>query len=269
MESIYRACIWSKANNIVSDVKNPFVSFICILLLSHLVHKNVIHLLFLKAFTSPNISNTEVTKLVWPKRVKMSAYCALVLICLFLCGKVRWFPLQENVPTVQIHKNELFIFFVVVASELYSQVLFHALLPKPQSQWCISVWIHWAPLLVFWLPLDFSSSSPPLLFLSFLAIFSTLIPLFFSESILFCFVLSCSKLIELFLPCLLLQSQLLILKAFFLPLFFFFFSQASTSFQMSSFHLCILYIFPFFLQFVLPLYFAPIAVVLYFPHPFS
>lgn len=124
--------------------------------------------------------------------------------------------------SVQIHKNYLFIFFVVVASELYSQVLFHALVPKLQSQWCISVWIHWAPLLVFWLPLDFSSSSPPLLLLSFLAIFSILIPLFFSESIFFCSVFSCSKLIELFLPYLLLQSQLLILKAFFLPLFLFF-----------------------------------------------
>lgn len=124
--------------------------------------------------------------------------------------------------SVQIHKNYLFIFFVVVASELYSQVLFHALVPKLQSQWCISVWIHWAPLLVFWLPLDFSSSSPPLLLLSFLAIFSILIPLFFSESIFFCSVFSCSKLIELFLPYLLLQSHLLILKAFFLPLFVFY-----------------------------------------------
>lgn len=69
-----------------------------------------------------------------------------------------------------------------------------------------------------WFFLLFSST----FLLSFLAIFSILIPLFFSESIFFCSVFSCSKLIELFLPYLLLQSQLLILKAFFLPLFLFF-----------------------------------------------
>lgn len=146
--------------------------------------------------------------------------------------------------SVQIHKNYLFIFFVVVASELYSQVLFHALVPKLQSQWCISVWIHWAPLLVFWLPLDFSSSSPPLLLLSFLAIFSILIPYSLYSS-------------ALFFPA---QNWLS-----------FFCRTCSSSLSCSSWRLFSSHSFCFLFAICIyfPLYFVPIAIVLSFPHPFS
>lgn len=73
-----------------------------------------------------------------------------------------------------------------------------------------------------WFFLLFSST----FLLSFLAIFSILIPLFFSESIFFCSVFSCSKLIELFLPYLLLQLvSVAHLEGFFPPTLFVFYLQ--------------------------------------------
>lgn len=229
---------------IICHVKNPFVSFICILLLSHLVHKNRTDLLFLKVFTSPNISNTEVTKLVWPKRVKMSAYCLLVLICLFLCGEVRWLPLQANVPTVQIHKNYLFIFFVVVASELYSQVLFHALVPKLQSQWYIFTEL-------LFLFSGFHLIFPPLLLHFFFLVFLQYFPFLFPCSFLSLYSSA------LFFPA---QNWLS-----------FFCRTCSSSLSCSSWRLFSSHSFCFLFAICIyfPLYCVPIAIMLSFPHPCS
>lgn len=146
--------------------------------------------------------------------------------------------------SVQIHKNYLFIFFVVVASELYSQVLFHALVPKLQSQWCIFTEL-------LFLFSGFHLIFPPLLLHFFFLVFLQYFPFLFPCSFLSLYSSA------LFFPA---QNWLS-----------FFCRTCSSSLSCSSWRLFSSHSFCFLFAICIyfPLYCVPIAIMLSFPHPCS